>query len=639
MTVHDLLNKMKGVKRSGSGWTAQCPAHSDDRSSLSISQGDDGRILLYCFAKCSTENVCTALGIELKDLMPENTSQSRIVQTYDYRDETGTLLYQNCRFEPKDFRQRKPDGQGGWEWKLNGVRRVPYRLPELLNSAADVVYLVEGEKDVDNLTALGLTVTSLKNWRIEFNPFLAHFQTIIILQDHDRSGVKQAADAARTMRGTVRALKVVDLFDGEPLPDKHGKDVSDWLAAGGTVDQLQAIIESAPELSPDDAKDLPQIITSFSALMSRGFNDGEEIAFHACRGELVLIQSVTNHCKSTLTRNAAITLSAGGEFLSVVKSGTPRRVLLLNLEGAGGRFQSDLRLMTRDLTHSEMVLVRENFFPTHAPTIDDEPLSLSRHMDLIEAEALATQVDVAIIDTASAAFSIRSENDNSEVANHVMKRLVKLARRLNCLIVLVHHIGKAKTEEGSTREQAHRGRGASAWADFSTSIFNLEVDTGDKNRVTLTCGKRKDGENYETVLRLDRESRCQLASTETQTKPKTNDDLVVEAMETDGRHEIPTHAIVKALAGKVNERTVKNCLSRLADLGKIASSRRGWWSLAEFVQIVQPPIGTCTSCTIEDDSDKPFIDSDLQENPPSRFKQVEIEGVPLLVVQDDMEVF
>src|SRR5204863_3131772 len=58
--------------------------------------------------------------------------QSRIAAVYDYRAEDGTLLFQAVRFQPKDFKQRRPDGKGGWVWKLGNVRRVPYRLPELI---------------------------------------------------------------------------------------------------------------------------------------------------------------------------------------------------------------------------------------------------------------------------------------------------------------------------------------------------------------------------------------------------------------------------------------------------------------------------------------------------------------------------
>ncbi|MFL5337462.1 MAG: hypothetical protein ACJ8H8_30885 [Geminicoccaceae bacterium] len=62
----------------------------------------------------------------------EAQPEPRIVETYDYRDEVGGLLFQVVRYEPKAFRQRRPNGLGQWVWNLDGIERVPYRLPELL---------------------------------------------------------------------------------------------------------------------------------------------------------------------------------------------------------------------------------------------------------------------------------------------------------------------------------------------------------------------------------------------------------------------------------------------------------------------------------------------------------------------------
>ena len=85
-----------------------------------------------------------------------------IAAVYEYHDETGVLLYASVRFEPKAFRQGKPDGQGGLTWNMAGVRRVPYRLPELVRAAqaGELVWIVEGEKDADRLAALGLVATT-----------------------------------------------------------------------------------------------------------------------------------------------------------------------------------------------------------------------------------------------------------------------------------------------------------------------------------------------------------------------------------------------------------------------------------------------------------------------------------------------
>jgi putative DNA primase/helicase len=83
-----------------------------------------------------------------------------IVATYDYRDEQGNLLFQQCRLEPKSFRQRRPDGSSGWVWKTQGVRKVLYCLPELLAAPPGaIVFVVEGEKDVDNLRRNDLVAT------------------------------------------------------------------------------------------------------------------------------------------------------------------------------------------------------------------------------------------------------------------------------------------------------------------------------------------------------------------------------------------------------------------------------------------------------------------------------------------------
>jgi hypothetical protein len=71
VTVEEFLERLERVKRSGQGWTARCPAHEDKVASLSIGVGDDKRILLKCFAGCSTESIVSALGRELKGLFPD----------------------------------------------------------------------------------------------------------------------------------------------------------------------------------------------------------------------------------------------------------------------------------------------------------------------------------------------------------------------------------------------------------------------------------------------------------------------------------------------------------------------------------------------------------------------------------------
>ena len=75
-----------------------------------------------------------------------HSTRSRVVSAYDYRDEGGQLLYQSVRMDPKTFRQRRPNGKGGWIWNVKGVRLVLYRLTELLKRETETVFICEGEK-------------------------------------------------------------------------------------------------------------------------------------------------------------------------------------------------------------------------------------------------------------------------------------------------------------------------------------------------------------------------------------------------------------------------------------------------------------------------------------------------------------
>jgi 5S rRNA maturation endonuclease (ribonuclease M5)/biotin operon repressor len=176
----------------------------------------------------------------------------RIVQTYDYTDVDGRLLYQNVRYEPKTFRVRRPDGNGGWLWSLGEVRRVVYRLHELAEQA--VVYLVEGEKDADRLWSLGLPATTAaagaESWRDDYAEQIARAgaRDVLLIPDNDEPGMKFARAATDSL--TRRGLRVtlVRLPGLPPVQAKHGADISDWLDAGHSRQELMTVVDEALRL-------------------------------------------------------------------------------------------------------------------------------------------------------------------------------------------------------------------------------------------------------------------------------------------------------------------------------------------------------------------------------------------------------
>ncbi len=78
--VEKVLGKLRErrcePKRSGESYMAKCPAHDDQSPSLSVSEGTDGRALVYCFGGCKTEQVVSALGLEIGELFPEQDKAS-----------------------------------------------------------------------------------------------------------------------------------------------------------------------------------------------------------------------------------------------------------------------------------------------------------------------------------------------------------------------------------------------------------------------------------------------------------------------------------------------------------------------------------------------------------------------------------
>lgn len=247
MTLEETLGKLVGVKQSGDEWKALCPAHDDKQASLTIRE-KDGKILLHCHAGCTYQAITAVIGGTLSGKRPTDpTAKPNIVKVYDYTDSEGRLLYQAVRYQPKDFRQRRPDGNGGYIWNLNGVIRVLYRLPAVLTSieAHSPVYVCEGEKDCHSLESIGLCATcnagGAEKWQAEYSDSLQGAD-VIILPDNDGPGRKHAEQVARSLKGKAQSIRILEL---PGLPAKG--DVSDWIAAGGTAVQLLELVENCPE--------------------------------------------------------------------------------------------------------------------------------------------------------------------------------------------------------------------------------------------------------------------------------------------------------------------------------------------------------------------------------------------------------
>lgn len=226
MEIQEILPRLENKKRSGKGWSARCPAHDDQHNSLSVKEGQNGKVLLFCHAGCEYKDILESIGVALNNGQ-QSVNQSKssyrrdeeATAIYKYCDEKGALLYEVLRFaNPKEFRPRVPDLMEGHRRGLpTDVRRVLYRLPELI--AADpstTVFIVEGEKDVETMRERRLVSTcnvgGAGKWRDEYNQYLRN-RHVCILPDHDKPGMEHARKVAQTLRGIAASVRIVDLFD------------------------------------------------------------------------------------------------------------------------------------------------------------------------------------------------------------------------------------------------------------------------------------------------------------------------------------------------------------------------------------------------------------------------------------------
>lgn len=492
MDINNFVSKLERVKGSGEKFTARCPAHDDRKNSLSVRE-IDGKILIKCFAYCSTEAILRAMNLTFKDLFNENpdekTKQKKVTATYDYCDEDGNLLYQNVRFEPKGFCHRRFEN-GEWKYSLNGTRRVPYRLQELIHALEEnpscQILLTEGEKDCDKLRELGFVASSFKNWKKEFNQFIK-FANIIVLADHDRSGHKQADEAARFFLDDLKPIKLIDLFFDEHLPDKNGKDVSDWLELGHSAEELQEIIKASKMHYPDKKLKSNEVeptnetsfrLTKISDLLAE---PEEEVSFIWDKtlpaGGFSITSAKPKVGKSTVARNLAVKVSKGEEFLG--RSTAKGKVIYFALEEKRSEVARHFRVMNADgdiLFYSGAT--PENALEKLAGTIAEHEPTL------------------VIIDPLSRILRVSDFNDYGKMAR-ALEPFIDLARKTGCHILALHHDSKMDRSGGDAI--------LGSTALFGAVDCHVQLRRKDKTRIISTT--QRYGEDLpETIIELDEDT-------------------------------------------------------------------------------------------------------------------------------------
>ncbi|HEU5275121.1 MAG TPA: AAA family ATPase [Xanthobacteraceae bacterium] len=434
------------------------------------------------------------------------SSLGSIVAEYDYHDENGALVYQVVRYEPKAFRQRRPDPEGGgrWIWSLKGTRRVLYYLDRVIEADPErVVYVVEGEKDVEALEELGLVATcnpqGAGKWRsvADCASKALKGRRVVVIADADDPGRRHAADVAAQLRGVAASVRVI-----EP---RRGKDAADWIEAGGTVEEIEATAASA---AADVASDMQSETTvdsdPFEAEVARALEEiqgalkgkrrtkrkplfgvdaahllGEEFPEQSWRVHRLITRGGTTVIggppkiskKTWLALEIAVGVATGtsvcGEFYATqgcvacfMAEDTARQ--------ARNRIRALLRGGDRTIPEGSLYLQPRGEF---IDVLNDDELAW-----IVASCRARGKIDLLILDPLSDIHS--GEEDKRDSMRDVMRRLRLLGELLGCDVLAVHHASKPG-ENSARRSGGLKLRGSSAiHGSVDNGIYFVECDEG-----------------------------------------------------------------------------------------------------------------------------------------------------------------
>ena len=397
------------------------PGHSaKDRSlSVKIDPGAPDGFLTYSHARDE--------GVECKDWIREQLGLPRwrpadrkssgpIIGSADYvyKKADGSPYLRVCRTADRRFWQQTWDGASWVNGAPKGLK-IPYRLPELLAAEHDDVFIVEGEKDCETLAMYGLNATTNScgagKWTSDLNCYFAG-KNVYILPDNDEVGANHARNVAVNLLPVAREVRIVDL---PGLPPKG--DVSDWLAAGGTLDELIDLARFTAPLKPVDLVSSNEEPNAPLVLTLQQWSDRDlpmpdyllgEVFSTTSRG---IMSAPTGLGKSNVAIAIGMRIAAGMPFLHW-EGRRPAKVLYI--DGEMSRRLLKQRLLTEEarLLSEVSEQNREQFKPDgfHALSTEDipnfQPLNtLEGQMALEVIMAQMGQYDFVILDNVMSLIS------------------------------------------------------------------------------------------------------------------------------------------------------------------------------------------------------------------------------------------
>jgi sugar phosphate isomerase/epimerase len=469
MSHGDALARVReALEARGCTISAQCPvpAHDDHRASLSVGQGRKGA-LVNCHGPCGKDEVLEALGMSAADLFDEprgrgNGTGYTVTATYTYTDGAGSPLFYVERRMPKDFRQYHiRDGRK--IWNLDGVQRVIYQLPRVIEAVArgQTVYIVEGEKDVHAIEAAGAVATcnpgGAQKWRGQTYNSCFTGADVVIVADADRTGHIHAMDVAGSLEDVAASVTIVG-------PAEGCKDASDHLDAGHGLGDFCLIDQSGT--------------TGRRLILTRASDIEPEPVVWAWEdsgqgrmpsGSLSLFAGREGTGKSSFLIWLAARITTG--TLPGSLDG-PRAVIYVAVEDSW-KYTIVPRLIA---AAADLDLV----YRAEVAETDDGTVSLSLPADscLLEDAIISRGVAMVALDPLMSAISDTLDTHVNRQVRQALDPLARMADRTGAVVAGIAHFNKSGGTDASSLITA-----SGAFKDVARSIFAFAADDDDGSKV------------------------------------------------------------------------------------------------------------------------------------------------------------
>lgn len=468
-----VLRHFPDAQRNGNGWIARCPAHDDRDPSLSISEGDDGRVLVHCFAGCDPEAIVGAVGLSLQDLMPpreQHGLKPTGVTIADFAEakQLPVEFLKSCGVHDSEyqgvpcvaFRYRDTEGKGlfdRYRLSLRGefrqpkrTRVVPYGLWRLKPSKGKTLLIVEGESDtltcwyaMPGVDCLG--VPGANAWQPEWWDVLTDYERILIWQEPDSGGEALVAKIHKTcppdMVQKVHLLK----------PDRV-KDLSDlWVSVQGEKARFMEAIKAIPRVPLSDCEPPARVEQHESHPICLADVEPEAVQWlwepYIPIGKITLMVGDPGIGKSFMSLAIATAVSQGRGAYGL-ELPEPGKVLLWSAEDG---LSDTLRPRLDALGANCRLIYAQPNLLAFTPTELSGTAEYEKGLDQLEADLNRVKPILCVIDPYAAFVNARL---NAHAASHmraISKRIAELAERHGCAVLVIAHLNKSHTRNALYR--------------------------------------------------------------------------------------------------------------------------------------------------------------------------------------------